>query len=378
MIRTIILILVIITFSVSVGIFFKLIWQLRLSSEINRLLLVSFVINGFIILYKCFRLLFFTFYLQLNDDLDVYFFDLSFVLILVNISVTARMMHVLYRQSGHQFKYEIILRYGYLLFAVILSSINIFTIYVTPSDIYGFYLYQISPIISLSVTFGYSPLFALLAHQMRKIQNSMKKKGILNHLSSLGLLFMIIPLVNFAYVGSFYVIPNLTVFNITYLIGTLIIITIIVFSLARYPNLLESITMYFCAKSLYIIEESGQMIYSYNFQEINEEYFTSKEFLIGGFIHAITSGIQTTIKSSEKVQAIDLGDTTLIIKHGKYVFGVLLATENEKSLHKKLNIFIEKFENQFASILKDWDGEVTSFTTKAIHSILDDVFSFSK
>ena len=378
MIRMIIFILVLTTLSVSIFIFVKLLIQLRLESEVNRLLLFSFIFNGVIIFYISIRLITFALNLQLNDTLDNYFFDLSFILILVNITIAARMLHVIYRQSGHEFKYEIIIRYSYLLVAVILSSLNIFTVYVTPIDFYGFYLYQISPIISLSVTFVYTPLLILLTYQTSKIQKSIKGKKIVNHINYLGLFFMIIPLVNFGYIGSFYVIPNTSVFNIMYLIGILVIMAFIILTLYKYPNFLETITTYFCAKSLYVIEESGQMIYSYNFQKINQEYFTSKELLLGGFIHAITSGIQSTIESSEKVQAIDLGDTTLIIKHGKFVFGVLFATENTISLHQKLNIFIEKFEKKFANILDGWDGEVTSFSTDAIHLILDDIFRFSK
>ncbi|NHI93088.1 MAG: hypothetical protein EAX96_11345 [Candidatus Lokiarchaeota archaeon] len=374
MIRIVILVLVISAFSISTIIFFRLLLSLTTKTEINRLLLFLLISIGIILIYTCVRILYFSFFNQFIDMYDRFFFSLSFFILLLNISIAIKMIFEISKQSGNKSKFEDPFRFVYISAAIIFASVNIYTAYQTNADIYGYYLYQINPIVFLAIIIVYTPLFFALPYFIIKIQKSIKNKTIKNKFNYLCVVFFVLPIINVGYLGIYLVIPDYNIFNFTYFTIILIIMTTSSIFFFKNPGILESITTYFCAKSLYVIESSGQMIYSYNFRDVNEEYFTSKELLIGGFIHAITSGIELTIESSDKVRFIELGELNLIITHGKYVFGVLFSTENVISLQRKLDTFIERFEKKFASFLHDWDGEVTCFSTSEIHSILDDIF----
>ena len=378
MINNILIVLVIATFITSTFVFIRLISLLKSRTEVNRLLLYSFVSLGFVLNYICIRILYYSILGQLIDHVDRYFYSLCFFLLLLNISTTIKMILALSKQSGRENKFEDFMRFLYITAAIIFASVNIFTTYPTSMDIYGHYLYQTNPMISLMVLVAYTPGIILLAYLTIDFLRKIKDKSVIKNFSFVGVAFIVLPTLNFAYFGSYYIVPNYYIFHIIYLIAMLIIMLVSFTFFLKNPDFLEAVTTYFATKSLYIIEEAGQMIYSYNFQDVNKDYFTSKELLLGGFIHAITSGIQSTIGASEKVQAMDLGDTTLVIKHGKYVFGVLFATENFYSLHRKLDAFIERFEEKFSSILEDWSGELTAFSTCEIHAILEDIFKYSK
>ncbi|MHA1835659.1 MAG: hypothetical protein ACTSYQ_01835 [Candidatus Odinarchaeia archaeon] len=133
--------------------------------------------------------------------------------------------------------------------------------------------------------------------------------------------------------------------------------------LAKYKSLgvytLEFQSIYYKAnlKGLYIVSQDGRSIFSYNFSEEG----ATEPVLVAGMLSAISSFVKETTKSRDLLRTIDHGDITLLVEYGRYSFAALLADRETAELRNKLQIYIRRFENRYASILVEWDGDIEPF-----------------
>ena len=62
-------------------------------------------------------------------------------------------------------------------------------------------------------------------------------------------------------------------------------------------------------------------------------------------------------KSTEVLKKIDHGDITILIEYGKRIFGALFIKGTQTSeVRSPLKEFVNKFEQKYSQILKDWNG----------------------
>ena len=145
----------------------------------------------------------------------------------------------------------------------------------------------------------------------------------------------------------------------------------------KYPRFMDNFSTYFCVKSLFLIKDSGQTILGLDFQQNpDENYRAQKDLLLGGFLYAISSGLEFTAALKGKLKTLEIGDTTLIIKYGKYTFGVLFVTEHTETIYEHFNAFMEEFEEKYEKPLKNWTGEITQFKIKDIEKLLEPHFRY--
>ena len=117
------------------------------------------------------------------------------------------------------------------------------------------------------------------------------------------------------------------------------------------------------------------MIFEFDFQKVDyQDPFTPKKVLLGGFIYAINKELKRMLEISRDINTIDVGDSTLLFKHGKYVFGILIVTEYTKLVIEQLNIFVEKFENSYEKELENWTGDLSVTTFEKIQSWVNEIF----
>lgn len=157
--------------------------------------------------------------------------------------------------------------------------------------------------------------------------------------------------------------------------------------LVKKHNFLAQIHSTFAYKSLYVIRNNGQTIYSHEFERIIDGMKDTKtiQYLIGGFIYAITHGIKEIIKEEYEtyLRVMDFGKLKMLFYYGEAVFGVLFSKESNKVIYNRLEQFINQFEREFVQLSEDksalslLDGkELPETIYKKIEELLQVYFKF--
>ena len=67
-------------------------------------------------------------------------------------------------------------------------------------------------------------------------------------------------------------------------------------------------------------------------------------------------------KSTEVLKKIDHGDITILLEYGNRIFGALFVKGTQTSeVRSPLKEFVNKFEEKYADILKNWSGTLQHF-----------------
>ncbi len=293
-----------------------------------------------------------------------------------------RVVFILNRQSGHQVKYNSFLRY-FLLGAIgVISAVNVFTM--NPESIagfpesiagYTFYTFRINEILFYSIIALSIPFMILLSIRLRIILKEIRNRTIKNQLMLLGFIFITLILERYYNMGHF-VLPHS--FN-----GLLVEFSLITFSaiialviFLKYPNLLELISTYFCVKSIYVIKKKGgQLLFGYDFHEAGKKDFTEPEnLLLGGFLYAISRGLEITLKLSGDLELIQIENNYLIFKQGRFVVGLVFATEDLPTTQLNLLLFLQNFEKHYETKLRQWKGDLSEFHTDIVMNWIYEIF----
>jgi hypothetical protein len=141
-------------------------------------------------------------------------------------------------------------------------------------------------------------------------------------------------------------------------------------------DLLETISSFFCLKTLYIIKkESGHVFYEHEFRagESSSALLTDR-FLLGGFLYAITQGLELGLGLSGDIDIIQAGKTTLLLRHGKYVFGLLFTIEYTRTLEEMIRKFMDRFEQSYASVLENWPRDLSAIRMEQLNAWTLEIF----
>ncbi|MDD1779250.1 MAG: hypothetical protein LUQ65_13875, partial [Candidatus Helarchaeota archaeon] len=142
-------------------------------------------------------------------------------------------------------------------------------------------------------------------------------------------------------------------------------------------DLLETISSFFCLKTLYLIKkESGHIFYEHEFRATGESTsaLLADRFLLGGFLYAITQGLELGLGVTGDVDIIQAGKTTILLRHGKFVFGMLFALEYTPTLEAMVRKFLDRFEQTYASVLEKWSGDLSQIKMEQLHAWTLEIF----
>jgi hypothetical protein len=124
-------------------------------------------------------------------------------------------------------------------------------------------------------------------------------------------------------------------------------------------------------QGLYIIYDDGRGVFNYAFRsdEIQDPG------LVSGMFSAITSFVKEMTKSTEALKKIDHGDITILLEYGNKIFGALFIKGTESSeVRAPLKEFVEKFEEKYGDILKDWTGALAAFKDEENNKLVENIF----
>ncbi|NHI94853.1 MAG: hypothetical protein EAX96_20355 [Candidatus Lokiarchaeota archaeon] len=331
-------------------------------TELNLLLIEVFFGMGFGVLFNDIILQYHIIFNENSFYIGEILFFVQLLLLLLAISAELRISILLNEKRGHKVKLGKGFRVVYILSAAIFFIFNYLTYYITPVNEIGYYYFQINPITTIILACVYAPLlFYLIVRQtiyLTKIQN--KELVIKGYL--LGFFFTALPIVRFTFL-SFY--PTLGNSVSTLIIERVIMIILLIFFAVLILSdfrFLERIFSYFAPNALFIIKDSGQTIFGYNFKSTHDkEYFSRQQLLLGGFLYAISKGLENTLYLHGKLKTIEIGETSLAIKHGKHVIAVLFVSEITRIINENFDIFLNEFENAYSDQLEHWNGSISKF-----------------
>ena len=353
-------------------------------TEIVRLISFGFIFWGLAQVYAIVRyFLFFIYRYMPLFFLDVLGFIATFISVCASIMTAQRVIFILSRQSGvsanneSRMNQEKYFRVIYTIIIAIFTILVAYSFYQTEPDPYGFYMYQIPWRFYQIFSIIMIPLIVFTLYRSKLIFNRIKDKILKKQL-------IVFIFANIAWsfniwfnMGFYYFIPSylwMSAIHFPIFFSCLIFYSLLI---RKYQGFLDKMSTYFCVKSIYLIKDSGQTLVSLDFQKNQSSDFDAqKELLLGGFLYAISSGLELSTELKGKLNSLEIGDTTLIIKYGKYVFGVLFVTENTEGIQENFNDFMEVFEKKYEDVFLNWTGEITHFKKEKIKKLLEPYFKF--
>ncbi len=312
-------------------------------------------------------------------DLDYGTYIVKTVATFIAFTIISEIHIVLSDYVGLPQKHKTLIRYYLLVVALLVSGLGV--LYSTPSTMgeSGFYSYQFDTILYFGTFIAYLPVAALIFFRNLDILRSVNSKKVYYKLLFFTILSLFLiaergfSLGGYSLVYSVLGIP----IDLSLLVNFLVLGLISIMSLVmiiRYRGLMESIGSYFSIKKLYILKDNGLLIFDYDFEGKRfKDGLTSEDTLIGGFIYAVTETFKEISKVEDDITSFTSGNRSVLIQRGKFIFGVLIVTEDSPLLHRKLLEFIHKFEEIYHSDLDNWTGEFTKFDRLGILELIFEI-----
>ena len=350
---------------------FSTLW-VKNQTRVNGLIVWYFGLFAGAIMLDCIRVVVIFGFGEYYPELDNVAYVAKIIAIFIAFTLVSEIHITLSEYIGYPQKHISLLRYYLMAIAAICASSSVYWYYTTAPDAFGFYVYQLYPILYLAIFLAYLPVAVVIFFRNLYILRSVTKKSIYNNL-------LIFTILSFVLVGergynigaysllySFLNIP-IELSLIVNFVALSILSFIFIFVILKYPNLMESIGTYFSIKKLYILKDNGLLIFNYDFEEkIFLDGSVSQESLIGGFIYAITEGLKDILKACEDINSVTSGDRSFVIERGEFVFGALIVTADSPLMHRKLIEFIKILERNYKKDLENWTGEFTKFEEEKI------------
>jgi len=281
------------------------------------------------------------------------------------------------------------LYFGYLVFAIVTTFINVFSFtsfFATANDSLGVYMYQISFASVIMSISAYVPLLVYLGYRIMSALKKIEKKAVKQLSILVGTLFSIFileRLFNVSYYWTIVVFPLTTPFfsNTTLvllcdfiLVSSLLFVFVMIEIISK-EGFMESFSSYLSVESVYLIRKSsGMLLYGHEFTDVECSQTPVDRFLLGGFIYAVSNGLERASNINGKVDAIKIGNTTLILKYSKDMIGVVFASDHTRMIDRKLELFMERFEWHYKDVFKEWCGKVDIFDHDLIEAWIQEIF----
>jgi hypothetical protein len=141
---------------------------------------------------------------------------------------------------------------------------------------------------------------------------------------------------------------------------------------------ITSMILNLSVKSIYIIMNSGVTLYYKNFTSDDDQKTYIDEFISGGFINALTSGLKKAINiKNTEIKKITIGNNTLLFTYSTYVIGLLLVSEITDPMIEYLSKLVSNFEEVYEDKLVHWSGDVSIFKKEdsEVNKLVNKVFS---
>ena len=358
-------------------------YVLRSNTQINRLLFFALVCFFVGFMYDSIRLWAFALLGSIDPTVDKLFFCFKVFLIFVAISALLRLMFIMNRQGGRPVKRESIIRLFYYGMICFLTIFNIYFYEEIPLDSGTLYIFQIHPITLLILLVAYVPALIFVIFKTFELSRKINQKTLSKLTLIFGILIILIAFERLANV-NFYSSVFSSLFHSS-LYGLLAdsLFILILLSLVSFNlffgriDLLETISSFFCLKTLYLIKkETGHIFYEHEFRATGESTsaLLTDRFLLGGFLYAITQGLELGLGLSGDIDIIQAGKTTILLRHGKFVFGLLFTLEHTPTLEGMVRKFMERFEQAYGSVLENWSGDLSRIKMEQLHAWTLEIF----
>ncbi|NVM29761.1 MAG: hypothetical protein HWN65_13035 [Candidatus Helarchaeota archaeon] len=348
---------------------------IKRQAAITRLVIGTYFCFLFGVIWESCRILYLIFTPAPEAPFERFAFALKVFFILLAISLVFQIIIIVNRQSGHQILGESYIRYFYLLALLVFTIINGYSYYQSKPNAFGFSTYQVHPIVSLIIFALYIPLLIFIVIRLSITIKDIKNKSLFTQVIFLATFFVVIEVERYIIITFYEFLSH----PIAIIIDLSVILIVAVTSLILFIkniDLLEEISTYFGIRSIYLIrKDGGQMIYGFDFRrEGDSDPLAPDRLLLGGFIYSISHGLASTLKTRGELESIQIGDLTLIFKHGKYVIGILFLTEETPMVSLKLLTLMERFERHYETDLEHWTGDLTKVSTQALQDWIDELF----
>ncbi len=334
---------------------------------------------GYGIIFDCYRIITISFIGFVPEYFDRFNYIIKVAFVFFSVPFTVQTILILSKQSGHEVK-NINLIHGimlsYIFTAAFVSVLNMFYLNKTNINELGFYTYQINATLYFICVFFALPLMLYTAYLTFGVFiKDIKNKKLQFRLTLFMLIYIPLIIERLNNLGLFAIIPNTaeaTMLGLSLL--TLIMDFAFLFSII-YPNFLESLSAYFSIRSIYLIKNTGELIYEHNFQEgLSLDPMSPRKILLSGFMFGITKGLEEILSLKKSDYTMNFGDLTLLFQHGKQVFGLIFASEVTPIMVEKLIKFIKIFEENFLNRLEKWTGRMEDFEKNKIQRWITEIF----
>ncbi len=355
--------------------YFIYLLKIKEQNFIVQLVLLILVSTGYSILYETIRLFAFLGFIPYEGTFDIIGYYFVIFLTLFSFSLLFKLLLILAKQKGQEIKYGEVIRNVYLIIIIGLFGVNALT-YIESSPVeFGYFEFETHPILFYIILIIYLPYLTFMFKTFRGLFKEVNNKRIKRQFVAVRTIFVVILIERLVDLGGSYLFPVtfLRIF-IEYSFLFLILIVAVFFILSE-RDFFENLSSYFCVKSIFFIRKTGQMLFGYQFHEHESQIsFSSDELLIGGFIYAISNGLKMSLNIEGEIDEIEIGETTLIIEHGKETFAIFFVSEHTNKLHEKIKTFIKEFETNFKDELENWTGDISQFHSEKTQALIFDIF----
>ncbi len=331
-------------------------------TNLNKILLISLSAFGLTIYFDCYRLISLHLIGTIADFTYQIYFCYSVFLTFFAISIAFRALFIFNRQAGHKIHKEFLIRAFLTIILIAITVINLYTFYRTDYNELGIYTYQLHPLLAQATLLIYIPTISFLILKSRFFLKEIQDPRLRNPLLLFFSIFVVLSIERGFSIGYFWLFPNsIITLYIDLSILTLSLFMLLAISLLN-PGLLEDSSCALCVQSIYLMNKrGGLLVFSHHLTKNSSNTLDQNSFLLGGFIHSISHGLEQTIIKGGEMEAIAIGNTSIIFKSGRYVLGIIFATEPSPILHLKLLGFLQRFEQIYQEHLKSWNGNLNVF-----------------
>ncbi|NHI91252.1 MAG: hypothetical protein EAX96_02030 [Candidatus Lokiarchaeota archaeon] len=110
-------------------------------------------------------------------------------------------------------------------------------------------------------------------------------------------------------------------------------------------------------KYIIITTSSGKCLYNENIKEKKN----INEVLLGGYLSGLQIFIKTTMKDQSSLQSLSKEKEAFLIEEGKNILAIMIVEQKLEILKYYLKKIVEKFEDFFSEVFKDWKGDASIF-----------------
>lgn len=289
------------------------------------------------------------------------------IAIFVSFTLVVEIHIVLGNYIDQPLKYQKFIRYYLVVLGFIFSALTIIFSKTTPPGEFGFYLFQVDMLFYVFAFIAYLPIALRIFFRKLSVLPAFENKAVFYKLGFFTLLTLFIIGERGYNLGGYLLVQSVLGIPIELsllmdFIALLIISSMFLVTIIKFPDFMESVATYHSIKKLYVLNNNGLLIFEYNFENNTlEDGLSSHETLMGGFIYAITQTFKEILKTDEIIKSFSSGNRSVLIHSGEFLFGILVVTEDSSLSHRKLGDFITKYETYYRSDLENWTGEYSKF-----------------